>query len=120
MLALIIDKTSHFRPPTKTHRINSHDNYSDTGGVGEGPEQGWAVGPPADVHGSGDPGRDGLSALHAVRWRLAVPPAVQTLRANQRGHHHQPAHRGWEPHRWSGEEGKSVQGRAGTAGQQGL
>ncbi|WP_220467825.1 hypothetical protein, partial [Pseudomonas monteilii] len=23
---------SHFRPPTKTHRINSHDNYPDAAG----------------------------------------------------------------------------------------
>ncbi|MBM94726.1 MAG: hypothetical protein CMI09_02600, partial [Oceanospirillaceae bacterium] len=25
---------SHFRPPTKTHRINSHDNYPDAAGKG--------------------------------------------------------------------------------------
>ncbi|MGV2773313.1 UNVERIFIED_CONTAM: hypothetical protein O1L33_29765, partial [Pseudomonas aeruginosa] len=24
---------SHFRPPTKTHRINSHDNYPDAAGM---------------------------------------------------------------------------------------
>ncbi|WP_296277142.1 S8 family serine peptidase, partial [Pseudomonas sp. UBA7530] len=24
---------SHFRPPTKTHRINSHDNYPDAAGT---------------------------------------------------------------------------------------
>ncbi|MBN0504249.1 hypothetical protein JTM45_07430, partial [Pseudomonas aeruginosa] len=24
---------SHFRPPTKTHRINSHDNYPDAAGA---------------------------------------------------------------------------------------
>ncbi|MFB6404193.1 OprD family outer membrane porin, partial [Pseudomonas putida] len=26
---------SHFRPPTKTHRINSHDNYPDAAGSGD-------------------------------------------------------------------------------------
>ncbi|WP_275547871.1 SDR family oxidoreductase, partial [Pseudomonas sp. Marseille-Q0931] len=26
---------SHFRPPTKTHRINSHDNYPDAAGTPE-------------------------------------------------------------------------------------
>ncbi|MGE6689135.1 colicin E3/pyocin S6 family cytotoxin, partial [Stutzerimonas stutzeri] len=27
---------SHFRPPTKTHRINSHDNYPDAAGFQHG------------------------------------------------------------------------------------
>jgi len=31
-----------------------------------------------------------LSAVQRLRWRPAVPPAEQALRAHQRHHHHQP------------------------------
>jgi len=47
-----------------------------------------------DVQGSGHPGRARLSAIQSGRRCLAVPPALETLRAYQRDHHHQPDVRG--------------------------
>ncbi|MGA4576918.1 hypothetical protein, partial [Stutzerimonas frequens] len=41
---------SHFRPPTKTHRINSHDNYPDAAGIRD----------------SGMDGEDGVKAFAAI------------------------------------------------------
>uniref|UniRef100_A0A653E458 Transposase n=1 Tax=Pseudomonas marincola TaxID=437900 RepID=A0A653E458_9PSED len=46
--------------------------------------------PGTATHGSGHPRRAGVSALQSGRWRAVISPAVQAVRAHQRGDHHQP------------------------------
>lgn len=75
---------------TKGKRVLLHRRLGQCTGARKARRQSGQAGAVAVAHGPGDPGRTGVSAVQPGRRGLAVPPAVETVRAHQCHHHHQP------------------------------
>ncbi|CAE6882784.1 transposase [Pseudomonas marincola] len=77
-------------PAWQARALLLHGRSGQSSGARKTRRQSRADRPGTATHGSGHPRRAGVSALQSGRWRAVISPAVQAVRAHQRGDHHQP------------------------------